>query len=324
MSAPPIELVLPTADMRIRLPRHAIHSDDESQKALIPEPDTPFRWRGEWLDQKKEKLRCFCLSRRVAKLGILLAALGLVLFVIIDLAKYAKTGRSKLTDPWTQEVHPKVYLEQGIYVGGSHKIGPHFIDYFHLPYAQTTAGENRFRAPKKLPEDRETKHDATQWREKCFGGQGRNPNEVNGDDCLNINIWRPRGIKLQENQAKVPIAIFFHGGSFNFGSGSERDIQNFVAWSVEPMIGITVNYRMGAHGFLSGNFTAEEAELNVGLKDMRRALDWIQENIRDFGGDPEQVTIWGISAGAHAVSYHSEHDQSKDLKLTCHRLDIFS
>lgn len=309
MSSASPEPVLPTADMRIKLPR-AVDSDDESQKALIPEPDTPTKWRVPvWLNNKREKLRCVCLPRKVAKMGLLLAVSGFILFVIIDLAKYAKTGNSKLTDPWVQQ-HPTVYLPQGIYTGGSHKVGPHFIDYFHMPYAQTTAGENRFRAPKKLPEDGETKHDATQWREKCWGGAGRNPDEVNGDDCLNINIWRPRGIKKQddpEKQGKVPVAIFFHGGSFNFGSGSERDIQNFVAWAVEPMIGITVNYRMGAMGFLSGNFTAEEAELNVGLKDMRRALDWIQENIRDFGGDPEQVTIWGNSAGAHAVSHIPQH-----------------
>ena len=107
---------------------------------------------------------------------------------------------------------------------------------------------------------------------------------------------------MQKGQAKVPVSVFFHGGSFNFGSGADRDLENFAAWSVEPMIAISANYRLGAFGFLSGNFTAEEAELNVGLKDMRMALDWVQENIHDFGGDPEQVTIWGISAGAHAVS----------------------
>lgn len=315
------EPVPSTADMRIKLPR-AITGDEELQKALIPEPDTPTKWRTEWRN-RGEKLRCACLPKRVAKLVFLVGALGCILFVIIDLAKYSKTGKSNLTDTWTQELHPKVYLDQGIYTGGSHKVGPQFIDYFHLPYAQTTAGENRFRAPKKLPTDNEMQHDATQWREKCWGGNGRVADEVNGDDCLNVNIWRPSGIKLQEGQTKVPVAIFFHGGSFNFGSGSERDMQNFVAWAVEPMIGITVNYRMGAMGFLSGNFTAEEAELNVGLKDMRRALDWIQENIHDFGGDPEQVTIWGVSAGAHAVSHLGERDpELKELELTYHRSDI--
>lgn len=101
----------------------------------------------------------------------------------------------------------------------------------------------------------------------------------------------------------MPVVVYFHSGSFNFGSGAERDIASFVAWSVDPIIGISVNYRVGALGFLSSNLTAEEGILNLGLKDQAAALEWVQENIRMFGGNKDRVTIWGSSAGAHSVSY---------------------
>lgn len=142
------------------------------------------------------------------------------------------------------------------------------------------------------------KHDARNWGHKCWGGPD-GPDQRSGDDCLNINIWRTRGVKEDQN---VPVVVYFHSGSFNFGSGAERDIASFVAWSVDPIIGISVNYRVGALGFLSSNLTAEEGILNLGLKDQAAALDWVNENIRAFGGNKNRVTIWGSSAGAHSVS----------------------
>lgn len=107
---------------------------------------------------------------------------------------------------------------------------------------------------------------------------------------------------MKENQ-NVPVVVYFHSGSFNFGSGAERDIASFVAWSVDPIIGVSVNYRVGALGFLSSNLTAEEGILNLGLQDQAAALEWVHDNIRMFGGNKDRVTIWGSSAGAHAVSF---------------------
>lgn len=91
-----------------------------------------------------------------------------------------------------------------------------------------------------------------------------------------------------------------------------------VSWSEEPFIGVSINYRyslrllvlcvglstlhsLGALGFLPSTLSAEEGVLNLGLKDQIHALQWVQENIVEFGGDPGQVTIFGPSAGSHSV-----------------------
>lgn len=74
-----------------------------------------------------------------------------------------------------------------------------------------------------------------------------------------------------------------------------------VAWA-EPFVAVTFNYRLGALGFLNSAAAAEEGILNLGLHDQALLLQWVQENIAEFGGDPDQVTIMGLSAGAHSVS----------------------
>jgi len=193
---------------------------------------------------------------------------------------------------------PSVTLPQGTFQGRTSKVGPVFIESFlGMPYAQTTGGDNRFRAPVKVGTG-EGNYDARGWGHKCWGGSDTQ-DERSGDDCLNLNIWRPRGVNPDQ---KMPVVVYIHGGAFNFGSGKERDIASFVAWGVDPIIGVSLNYRTGALGFLPSNLTAEEGILNLGLKDQAMAFQWVQDNIEIFGGDKNLVTIWGSSAGAHAVS----------------------
>ena len=75
-----------------------------------------------------------------------------------------------------------------------------------------------------------------------------------------------------------------------------------VAWSAEPFIAVSFNYRTGALGFLNSVLTANEGVLNLGLRDQILLLEWVNTNIAAFGGDPENVTLIGVSAGAHSVS----------------------
>jgi carboxylesterase type B len=130
-------------------------------------------------------------------------------------------------------------------------------------------------------------------------------------------------VKADQN---VPVVVYIHGGSFNFGSSDERDIASFVAWSEDPIIGVSLNYRVGALGFLNSNITAEEGILNLGLKDQFAALEWVQENIGAFGGNKNRVTIWGSSAGAHSVSgsqpavYGFECDYLNRIKVLVSKL----
>lgn len=194
---------------------------------------------------------------------------------------------------------PRVLIAQGTYKGniirGSY---PQTIETFlGIPYAQTTAGKNRFKPPVLLKETKQT-FDASEYGPRCPSSGDSQLTE--SEDCLNLNIFRPHGVN--NVSPLVPVAVFFHGGAFNFGNGKTRAMDNLVAWSEKPMVGVSFNYRVGALGFLSGKLAHKEGLLNVGLKDQAACMQWVRENINAFGGDPNQITIMGISAGAHSVS----------------------
>lgn len=197
---------------------------------------------------------------------------------------------------------PTVAIRQGRIIGIEVKVqtdaSPAVIleEFLGVPYALSTAGEKRFSPPVPLPPSEEKVFDAGSWGPRCPSGEN---DGTSSEDCLNLNIFRP---KLQGGEhEKLPVLVYVHGGSFNFGSGNARQIDNLVAWSEKPMIGISFNYRVGAFGFLNSRFMASEGLLNVGLKDQELALRWVKENIEAFGGDSGAVTIMGSSAGAHSV-----------------------
>ncbi|KAL2021183.1 hypothetical protein VTK56DRAFT_7489 [Thermocarpiscus australiensis] len=212
---------------------------------------------------------------------------------------------------------PAVTLRQGTYVGttllASARL-PKAIEAFRgVPYAQDTSGENRFRPPKPLPESTET-FDAVAWGQTCprDGVVGANM----GENCLNANIYRPAGLVDKQGYAKdgserkrprLPVVVYIHGGGFNTGHGPERNIASFVAWADAPMVAVNFNYRVGALGFLPSALTTREGLLNLGLRDQQMLLEWVRDNIEAFGGDPGNVTIMGLSAGAHSIGHHIMH-----------------
>lgn len=119
---------------------------------------------------------------------------------------------------------------------------------------------------------------------------------------------KPLGVGSKKYD-RLPVAVWIHGGGFVQGSGVDLRynlsfiVQDSVA-NGTPMIGVSINYRLGAWGFLQGNNVSENDGSNYGLRDQRLALHWIRENIAAFGGDPDKVTIWGQSAGAASVGLH--------------------
>lgn len=129
---------------------------------------------------------------------------------------------------------------------------------------------------------------------------------------LTLNVFRPSGstspLRYQVDDAErqalknLPVVVYVHGGAFNFGYPLERDLASFMAWSRQPIIVASISYRLGALGFLAG--ASETQELNLGLKDQRLALEWLRENIGYFGGDADNITLLGASAGAHSVGHH--------------------
>ncbi|KAF3919859.1 Acetylcholinesterase [Orbilia brochopaga] len=122
-----------------------------------------------------------------------------------------------------------------------------------------------------------------------------------GEDCLYLNVYRPVGTKSSD---KLPILFWIFGGGFEIGWNGMYDGTGWVSASVtrgQPIIMVTVNYRVGGFGFLPGAEVLADGSANLGLLDQRLGLQWIADNIAAFGGDPSKVTIWGESAGAISV-----------------------
>ncbi|KAI0666882.1 carotenoid ester lipase precursor [Trametes maxima] len=125
-------------------------------------------------------------------------------------------------------------------------------------------------------------------------------NELSG---LNINVVVPAKTKPG---AKLPIAAWIYGGGFQVGSNTVRPGGVIVNRSIElgqPIIFVSMNYRLSAFGMLGGREIANAGLGNLGLQDQREALRWLQKHISTFGGDPAKVTIWGESAGSTSVAY---------------------
>ncbi|KAF6023162.1 ces3 [Bugula neritina] len=139
----------------------------------------------------------------------------------------------------------------------------------------------------------------------CLSG---NSYKVMGEeDCLFLDITVPRGVQLG---AKKPVMVWIHGGGFVLSSGSSY-IGAAIATAGDVIV-VTINYRLGVLGFLTDNKWGAAGNLiyikgtgNYGLWDQRAALLWVKQNIAQFGGDPDLVTIFGCSAGAASVSAHT-------------------
>jgi carboxylesterase type B len=183
---------------------------------------------------------------------------------------------------------PRVELRQGKVRGQEVQAGyPQILESFlGIPYGQDTGGENRFKAPRHVNSSSK-EFDASAFGARCPAPP--NNQALQSEDCLNLNIWRPR--ERGDGEKKMPVLVYFHGGAFNSGYGAARQISNMVAWSPEPMIGLSFNYRVGAFGFLSSGWSAKEGILNAGLRDQALLLEWVKENIGAFGGDPDQVYV---------------------------------
>ena len=122
------------------------------------------------------------------------------------------------------------------------------------------------------------------------------------EDCLFLNVFTPD--TAAEGQ-KLPVLLYIHGGGFTGGCGHEKHFDGPV-WPTRGVIGVTINYRLGPMGFVTLPQLKEEAGFtgNYGLYDQMTAIRWVKDNIASFGGDPENITIMGQSAGAMSVQQH--------------------
>ena len=131
------------------------------------------------------------------------------------------------------------------------------------------------------------------------------------EDCLFLNVFTPEGAASDE---KLPVLVYIHGGGFTGGCGHEKHFDGPV-WPARGVIGVTLNYRLGPLGFACLPELKQEVGYtgNYGLYDQLTAISWVRDNIASFGGDPENITIMGQSAGAMSVQQHCLSPLSEGL-----------
>ncbi|ORA10601.1 carboxylesterase/lipase family protein [Mycobacterium asiaticum] len=174
-----------------------------------------------------------------------------------------------------------------------------------IRYAAAPVGDLRFRAP--VPPERSSEvFDANSFGPACPQPVvPRMPLDLGaplGEDCLRLNIWAPAGT---EPGAGKPVMVWLHGGAYVLGSGSQPLYDARALVSSGDVVVVTLNYRLGALGFLDlSSFSSRQRrfDTNIGLRDVLFALAWVRDNIAAFGGNPANVTLFGESAGAGLVT----------------------
>lgn len=201
-------------------------------------------------------------------------------------------------------VIPKAKLAVGTYVG-AHSTVYNQDNFLGIPYAKPPVGDLRFAAPEPYTEKFDTPRNATQYGWMCigYGSDTTNLGSPVNEDCLTLNVVRPRGVKPGDD---LPVGVWVHGGSYVTGGSRDPryDLGHIVEQSVregKPMVAVSINYRLQNWGFLFGKEIQDAGAGNVAFRDQRLALEWLQENIGAFGGDSDKVTIWGESAGARSL-----------------------
>lgn len=187
------------------------------------------------------------------------------------------------------------------------------VVYRGIPYAAPPVGDLRWEQPQPV-EPWDTVMLADHWSAASWQAP-HDPNDGNygvefysqdppfSEDCLYLNVWTPLAASAHPER-KLPVAVWIHGGAFHAGWGFEPEFDG-EAWAARGVILVTINYRLGIFGFMSHPLlTAANAEGisgNYGIYDQLKALQWVHQNIAVFGGDPDNVTIFGQSAGGSSV-----------------------
>ncbi|KAF2154493.1 alpha/beta-hydrolase [Myriangium duriaei CBS 260.36] len=189
------------------------------------------------------------------------------------------------------------------------------ITYYRgIQYAQPPVGQLRWQKPRPIERQNPlggAVFDATQIAPSCYqsapdslilgGSLSGNfaAGEAQSEDCLILDVLVPN----TPQSTRLPVMVQIHGGGYTLGNAQSYPGDAMVHASNGSLIYVSIQYRLGLFGFLGGSQIADNGVLNAGLLDQRAALDWIQRNIRSFGGDPARVTIWGGSAGGGSVTF---------------------
>ncbi|CAK8695060.1 unnamed protein product [Clavelina lepadiformis] len=222
----------------------------------------------------------------------------------VDLTVNTKFGKVQGTKRYALESNRPVY------------------SYFGIPYARSPDYAFRFLPPvdpwpwtgvkdvtnERVPFCRQDPQAVERLRANSIFGIMIEENYPMQEDCLNVDIFTPVKPLRVNATGKLPVIVWFHGGSYQV-TGTTHKLWMLPAY--EDVVLVTVQYRLGVFGFLS--FENKCAPGNSGLQDQTKSLEWVRDNIGEFGGNPILVTIFGLSAGAFSVGAHSISPLSRGL-----------
>ncbi|TPQ16117.1 carboxylesterase/lipase family protein [Streptomyces sporangiiformans] len=241
------------------------------------------------------------VSRRSA-LRLLLSALAAALLLTAAPTSAAASPASAAQDP------PLVRTEQGWVRGETTAEGRQFLG---IPYAQQPVGDLRWREPRSV-ERWQGVRAARDFGNRCVQTKSWDPGyeePSHTEDCLDLNVYVPEGA------GRRPVMVWLHGGGLTAGAGEDIVPDTFARQT--GTVVVTVNYRLGAMGFLAAagldRETRDGVSGNFGMLDQRAALRWVRANIGRFGGDPGRVTIAGESAGGRSVCTQMASPMSRGL-----------
>jgi para-nitrobenzyl esterase len=221
--------------------------------------------------------------------------LGAALFII--LFSFILSGFTFAGDDLCSQPVPTV---QGLVKGQAEK-DLAACSYKGIPYAAPPVGELRFKPPQP-PVSRTGTLEAFEFGPSCIqdeilGSGGKS--KAFSEDCLTLNIWRP------QKSGTFPVMVWIHGGGASVGAGTYEMYWGGNLAAKREVVVVTINYRLGMLGFLALPELAQEdpngSTGNYGFLDQVAALEWVRDNIANFGGDPNNVTIFGESAGGRSV-----------------------
>lgn len=219
--------------------------------------------------------------------------------------------------------NPVLEIEGGLVQGVVSPDGKCIV-YKGVPFAAAPVGELRWKRPQPV-QPWEGVMQADHFRNAAMQA-AHDPDDGNygteffqtdapySEDCLHLNIWTPRKA-AGHPEKKLPVAMWVHGGAYTGGWSFEPEMDG-EAWAAKDVILVTVNYRLGVFGFLSHPLLCSENKEgiagNYGTYDQIAALDWIRENIANFGGDPDHIMVFGQSAGAASIKNLVSSPLSRD------------
>ena len=213
----------------------------------------------------------------------------------------------------------EITLSDGIVMGEVDGATRRFLG---IPFAAPPTGERRW-LPPEPPEPWDTPLEASEFPPACPQlGSTSSPEPSENEDCLYLNVWAPEPAP----SGSLPVMIWFHGGS-NTGGSTGDDIPFLQPPTLfyngrglveeANVVVVTANYRLGVMGFFAHEAVSDESadgvSGNQGILDQRMVMQWVQSNIAPFGGDPNNVMIFGESAGAFDVCFHMVSEGSRGL-----------